>query len=559
MQPTDAYNVTRRPLDVEDYIDILRRHKGWIFGPFLFTLVASVVGAYMWPDGYVSEAVVKIVPQQIPENMVHPAMTQTILDQISSLEQSVRSRAVLTKIINDYGLYPRERSRMTMEDVIELMNKAIEIHPVEAEGASGGPGHIVPAFVVKFTYEDRLKAQRVVSDLVTKFIDENFHNQSNVTFQTEQFMKDKLAQAQKDLDAAESKLQEFRAKNNGRLPDQLDANMRELQAAQTHLDFLATSVSRAQQDKLQMEGLIRIYKDQLAALAKEPQDQAAMAQKDEKLADIDREIKIWEDRVIAYLQMYRETYPDVVTAKKNLEAARKKREDLLKEEAEAKSDAETKKADAPPAPARVSPLIAKETRDLNAQIQHTESSIQAKELEIQELNSEVKRATETVKIYEARVETVPLGDKEYADLLRDRDLAKAAYVELDQKLQQAQVAKDMEDRSEGERLELLDSASLPESPATPKRYIVIPAGAGIGLLLGLVIAGAREMKDSSLKNLKDVRAYTQMAILGSIPLLENDFVVRRRKRLAWLGWTTACMVSVIVMVGSVVYYEVTKT
>ncbi len=55
-----------------------------------------------------------------------------------------------------------------------------------------------------------------------------------------------------------------------------------------------------------------------------------------------------------------------------------------------------------------------------------------------------------------------------------------------------------------------------------------------------------------------MRAYTKMAILGSIPLLENDFVVRRRKRLAWLGWTTASLVAVVIMSGSVVYYYVTK-
>jgi hypothetical protein len=83
-------------------------------------------------------------------------------------------------------------------------------------------------------------------------------------------------------------------------------------------------------------------------------------------------------------------------------------------------------------------------------------------------------------------------------------------------------------------------------------------GAGLGLLLGICIAGVREMKDTSLKNLKDVRAYTQMAILGSVPLLENDFVVRRRRRLAWLGWTTACLAAIVVMSGSVVYYYVTK-
>lgn len=96
---------------------------------------------------------------------------------------------------------------------------------------------------------------------------------------------------------------------------------------------------------------------------------------------------------------------------------------------------------------------------------------------------------------------------------------------------------------------------MPTDPTEPKRPIVIAIGAAIGLLLGITIAGAREMKDTSLKNLKDVRAYTQMSVLGSIPLLENDFVVRRRRRLAWLGWTTACLVAVVVMVGAIVYYE----
>ncbi len=116
----------------------------------------------------------------------------------------------------------------------------------------------------------------------------------------------------------------------------------------------------------------------------------------------------------------------------------------------------------------------------------------------------------------------------------------------------------METRKQGALLELLDPASLPQTPTEPKRPMVISIGAGLGLLLGAMIAGAREMKDTSLKNLKDVRAYTQMAILGSIPLLENDFVVRRRRRLAWLGWTTACLAAVVIMSGSVVYYYVTK-
>ena len=95
---------------------------------------------------------------------------------------------------------------------------------------------------------------------------------------------------------------------------------------------------------------------------------------------------------------------------------------------------------------------------------------------------------------------------------------------------------DIETRKLGETLEQLDAALLPQTPSEPKRPVIIGLGAALGLFVGLVVAGAREMKDTSLKNLKDVRAYTKMPILGSIPLLENDLVVRRRRRIAWLGW-----------------------
>ena len=71
----------------------MHRHKGWIFGPFLFTLVASVVGVYMYPDTYVSDGVIKIVPQQVPQNMVQPAVNSEMSDRIFAMAQSIREAA----------------------------------------------------------------------------------------------------------------------------------------------------------------------------------------------------------------------------------------------------------------------------------------------------------------------------------------------------------------------------------------------------------------------------------------------------------------------------------
>src|SRR6202795_3048605 len=136
MQPNEPYSTPRRVLDVEDYIDVVRRHKGWIFGPFLFTLVASVVGVYLYPDNYTSQAVVKIVPQQVPQNMVQSAINQQMSDRINSMAQTILSRTVLTTIINTFGLYTRERSRMPIEDVVEQMKKNVQILPISSVTAT---------------------------------------------------------------------------------------------------------------------------------------------------------------------------------------------------------------------------------------------------------------------------------------------------------------------------------------------------------------------------------------------------------------------------------------
>lgn len=562
MQPTEGVSVSRRSLDVEDFIDIVRRHKGWIFGPFLFTLVVSVVGVYMWPDSYTSSAIVRIVPQQVPEQMVQAAVNQAMDQRLNSMAQTILSRSVLTNIINTFGLYPKQRAQQPIEDLVEEMKVSkIKITPV-ATMTSNGEHRGVPAFSVSFSYENRYQAQKVVGDLVSRFIDESIRNRSTATYATTQFLKDQMEQAKKELDDIELKLQAFQTANNGRLPDQMDANIRQLQTLQAQVGYLGSQISRANQDKLQMESQIQILKDSRASVAKEqPMEQQTLAfiQKNEKLAEAERDVKNMQTRLDLLLERYSDTYPDVQTVRGQLKVAKQIRDDLLKEDAAKKTEA-TASNDKAAAPAKVAtnPAQVRELRDIDNRIRTVEAAIEAKDMEAAGYSKQMTQVNEAIKMYARRVETVPAGAREYGDLLREKEIAREKYIKLDENLQKAQIAQDMEGRKQGETLELLDPASLPLNPTEPKRPMIIGMGAGVGLMLGILIAGALEMKDTSLKNLKDVRAYTQMAILGSIPLLENDFVVRRRKRLAWLGWTTASLAAVIIMSGSVVYYYVTK-
>ena len=549
MQPAENYSTPRRSLDLEDYIDIVRRHKGWIFGPFLFTLVASVVGVYLYPDSYVSQAVVKIVPQQVPQNMVQSAINQQMSDRINSMAQTILSRNVLTTIINSFDLYKRERARMPIEDVVEQMKSAIQIQPV---ASPTGTADRIPAFAISFSYDNRLTAQKVVQELQSRFIDENIRNRSNATFQTTQFMKDQLDDAKKELNAAEDKLAAYRMQNNGRLPDQVDSNMRQLAALQSQASYLSARISSVNQEKLQMESNVRIFKDQLANLNKDAsQLQNSPDHKSPELLEAEHDLNTSQDQLTMLRQHYKDTFPDVQIAIARVEGARKKVQDV--KAADAAKNTDTTAIVTPAAQQTV-----RESRDIEASIKRFQSALEARELDLQDNTKQLKAVNDAINGFQGRMSTVPLGEKQYSDLLRDRDLVKERFVDLSGKLSKAEIAQEMEGRKQGETLEVLDPPSLPTTPTEPKRPMIILLGAALGLVLGISIAGVREMKDTSLKNLKDVRAYTQMSILGSVPLLENDFVVRRRRRLAWLGWTTACLGAAVVMSGSVVYYYVSK-
>jgi uncharacterized protein involved in exopolysaccharide biosynthesis len=194
-----------------------------------------------------------------------------------------------------------------------------------------------------------------------------------------------------------------------------------------------------------------------------------------------------------------------------------------------------------------------------AVISRLESMIQSKDVEIEGWVKSKARLNKQITEYQDRIAAIPGGERAYVQLTRDYNLSRTKYQELMMKSNQSEMANELEDRQQGEGMEVLEAASLPQTPTEPNRWIWVTSGAGLGLGLGLFLAAGREMKDTSLKNLKDVRAYTGLPVLGSVPLVQSDFVAQRKRRLAWLAWSSACILGFAMMLGSVYYhYYLTK-
>ncbi|HWB98388.1 MAG TPA: hypothetical protein VG672_16875, partial [Bryobacteraceae bacterium] len=98
-------------------------------------------------ESYLSEATVGI---QMPKEQLTDLMTQ------------VMSRGNLKQVIEKAGLFEEERRHTPLEDVIDEMRRNIHVDPV-----SGSKQQTI--FDVRFEYTDRVKAQKVVSALLSEF------------------------------------------------------------------------------------------------------------------------------------------------------------------------------------------------------------------------------------------------------------------------------------------------------------------------------------------------------------------------------------------------------
>jgi polysaccharide biosynthesis transport protein len=563
--PQSYITVSRRPPDVEDYIDMLRRYRSWIVGPMFLGLVVSTIVAFLWPDTFVSKALLRISPQQVSERLVPAEFDTQMTQRLNAMEQTILSRTTLEGIITNpsLDLYKRDRVQRTMDDVVsDMRTRDIDIRPIQVPGSPGADGNrqISSAFSISFSYQDRYKAQAVVRALVSKFVDQNQQVQRDNAHLTTAFLEDELKGAQAKLVALDDQITKFKMANNGKLPEELTSNTNMLNSSLLQQSQAAQSLQNAIDRKSMYETTLQgqlSQLDYLKANAEEtvtPQQSAQAQVQNQALAAATARLQELNERLAGIRQTLGAKAPEVRMLTAQLQSAQQTKDNLEKEQ-QKKEAAATE----PAAPAEKK-LRNKNAEaaivSLQAQIEQTKTMINEAAGNIKLLQTEQENIGKRISAYEARIQAAPLNEGQWAALLRDHSLAQQEYDEKVKKRQAADTAQNLEEHQAGETLEVLDPPSDPQQPTEPKRALWAAIGTGLGLLLGVILAGAKEMKNTSLKNLKDVRAYTNLPVLSSIPLLENALLVRRKRRLFWLAWAGAFIFGTLAVLASVYYYFV---
>jgi len=309
-------------------------------------------------------------------------------------------------------------------------------------------------------------------------------------------MKGKLVQE-------ERRLGEFKELHVGELPEQMEVNRATLERLNTELRYNKESQMRVL-DRLEREKLTRQLAE--ARVSVSDGDGAVLGGDAEalaaRLARLNQELTELRSR-------FSEKYPDVIRVKAEIAA-------LEGQLTETKTDgraATNGTSPANPAPIRIRKVRNEAEKELDA------------------LKQEEKALRQSVATYQRRVDNAPHREQEYQELSRDYKTMKELYNTQLQRYQEALVSASMEQGQKGDQFRLLDQAIPSTLPAAPNRFRLI----FLGLILSIGLAGGAvgliEHRDTSFHTVSELRTFTKVPVLVSIPRIvtKSDIAWQRRQ------------------------------
>lgn len=498
---------------VSEGIEALRRRR-WSFAiPTVVVSVLAVPIVLSLPATYRSSTLILVEAQKVPEEFVKATVTEDVEQRLNSITQQILSRTRLERVIEEFGLYrSAQRSEGASSErgtggaapvsggvsfaLVEQMKRNIQI--IVNDRRDGN------TFSISYEGDDPDTVMHVTNRLAALFIEENLKAREAQAEGTSEFLEMEVQRMKGDLETQEAALRAFKQQHMGELPEQLDANLRTL--------------DRLQMENRTLQDGLRNAEDRLELLTRSTA--GGQSRSDLAVSTLSARLQAAKARLATLLTEYKEEYPDVVLARKEIEAlemtqAGEKTESSLSPVADVhvEQDESIPHVHDEPTPHvragadGTSPVSTAELVDQRQQIAAIKRRQQFVDAQIRAL--------------EQHVENTPVREQQLAIILRDYDNVQKGYQSLLDKRQNARIAESLERRQKGEIFRVLDPANRPERPYKPNRALLILLGVVIGLGSGIGLVMLREQLDASIRTEEElIGASAGIPLLAVIPLRE---------------------------------------
>src|SRR5918997_1326129 len=293
-----------------DYWQIIVRKKWLIASCVLFSVIVAALLCYVLPKSYRSSTLILVEGQQVPEDYVKATVNGSVEERLTMIQQQIMSRTLLTSVVQEFKIYQDEIKNEGIESVIGDLRKNIKVETVGANNSS--PSRGVEAFTISFGHREPKTAMNVTARIASLFIQENLKVREQLAEGTSEFLDQELQLAKSRLEEKEQAIRNFKSKNLGVLPQQMEANLRALDRFQDEL-IAVTEMSDSVTGRLGIvEKAIREYEATGKADDNLLGSERGIDHLHARLKELERNLSILSSE-------YKDTYPDVVQTKQEIE------------------------------------------------------------------------------------------------------------------------------------------------------------------------------------------------------------------------------------------------
>ena len=464
---SNNFNEEEITIDLREIGAILKRNAANIARVTGVCIVAAGVYLAVATPVYESQALLRVKqPKGIGTSLLEAmpmgnAMANTQL--MNTYAEILKSRSVIVPVIEKTEEPNKEGKFIQYEDYLK---KNITTAPFK------------DTEIMQFTAraETAEKAQQVNKLIVEGFLNRLTELSRDQQKATRGFIEERAVAAKKELKDAEDKLTEYKKANDIIAPD--DAVK------------LATE-KMGMVDKLNAENRVALAtaNARLASTNAQLNGEAASIADNKSIQLYNTQLAQLEGERISYLDKYTAQHPKVKQVEQEIANLKQKINSEISKVASLQAPSDN--------PVHQQLLAAKFQSEAEASV--AQSNL-AKLHQIDNDNKEDIRN---------------LSDKEqeFVSLMRDVTVANEIYVMLAKRVEEAKVA----EASVATEVQVVDSGTLPEKPAKPKKALTLLLAALLGALASSGFVVVRELLNRTIKNSDDVANYLDLPVLGSVP------------------------------------------
>lgn len=470
-------------LDIGLYLLIARRRIALLIGIVLVALAASMALISILTPLYVATAKILVEAPQIPTELARSTIPTTAVQQFQLLRQQITSRNALLALARTQKIYGTDQQPSEEEIVSDLLRR-IAFDQVQIDGDESDTATAI--YAISFSAEQPKAAAKVANALASMIMLNSQSQRTNRADRTLQFFDQQVAELSLQLQSAEAEILRFKNLNRDSLPESLEFRRNQ----QLNLQERLMSLERE-------EAELRARKNILIAAAAVGEDlsgKAVLSTEQQLIVDLNRALS-------QQLTLFREDSPNVVSLRQRISSLQR---DLVN----------ASLPDTEDQPENASPKFG-----LNLQLKDIDARLRTIVGEKTSLAREIEALT-------ASIAATPATETALSAMTRRHENAQTQYNAAVAGRAEALTGTQIENRSEGARFSLLDSAAVPEKPIAPRNKRIVAMGGFAGLALALGVILILEMTNRTVRRPKDVALFLQNQPLGAIPVIRTQKEVR---------------------------------